>query len=172
VTDSDYGYWAAKLAGLDPDPPADRTQMPCGFWRMRSGQPLAVWMDDGRRVALRGWGVGETLPTSAMEAIAEAGGFGKAVAEEFYRDAIEKGHWPDSEGPARELMDSLRQHGEALDRAADQIAEKLALYPDYRLTKKLAGEIIKAVTAAGGAINTYTESTKESENVERRDAAA
>jgi len=172
VTDSDYGYWAEKLAGRDPDPPDDRTQMPCGFWRMRSGQPLAVWMDDGRRVALRGFGEGETLATNHMEAIAEAGGFGMAVTEEFYRDAIEKGHWPDSEGPARELMDALRQHGEALDRAADQIAEKLALYPDYRLTKKLAGEIIKAVTAAGGAINTYTESTKESENVERRDAAA
>lgn len=165
----DYGYWAAKLAGLDPDPPADRTQMPCGFWRMRSGHPLAVWMDAGQRVALRGWGIGETLSTSHMEAIAEAGGFGTAVTEEFYREAIAKGYWPDSEGPARDLMDALRQHGEALDRAADQIAEKLAIYPDYRLTKKLHGTIIKAIAAAGGAINTYQEKTS---NDERRDAAA
>jgi len=164
----DYGYWLAKLAGRDPDPPADRTQMPCGFWRMRSGQPLAVWMDDGRRVALRGWGEGETLSTGHMEAIAEAGGFGTAVTEEFYRDAIANGYWPDSEGPARDLMDALRQHGEALDRSADQIAEKLALYPDYRLNKKLAGEIIKAIAAAGGAINTYQEKTHD----ERRDHPA
>lgn len=169
----DYGYWQAKLAGLDPDPIEPRTTMPLGFWRRRDGRPMAVWMNGDDRLALVGWeGFDEFLPVAAMESIAERGGFGTAVPEDFYRAAIAKGYWPDSEGPSRDLMNALRQHGEALDRAADQIAEKLALYPDYCLTKKLAGEIIKAVTAAGGAVNTYTESTKESEHVERREDRA
>jgi hypothetical protein len=166
----EYAYWASKLAGGDPDPPADRTILPCGFWRLRDGRPLAVWVNDLDRVALRGWaGADEFLPPHAMEAIAERGGFGTAITEDFYREAIRKGYWPDSEGPARDLMNSMRAAAEVFAAVAEQIADKLALYPDYRLTKKLHTEIIKAVASAGGAINAYD---KEDTNVERRDAAA
>lgn len=167
---SEYRYWQEKLAGLDPNPPEDRTILPCGFWRLRDGLPLAVWPEESGLVAVKGFASNSAqMTTAAMEAMAERGGFGTAVTEDFYREAIRKGYWPDSEGPARDLMNSMRAASEVFAAAAEQIADKLALYPDYRLTKKLRTEIIKAVATAGGAINAYD---KEDTNVERRDVAA
>lgn len=164
----DYGYWAAKLAGHDPDPIEPRTTMPLGFWRRRDGRPMAVWMDGDERVALVGWaGSDEFLPPHAMEAIAERGGFGTAITEDFYREAIRKGYWPDSEGPARDLMEALRDACGDFTSAANQIAEKLALYPDYRITKKLGAEIIKAIATVGGALNTYQEKTHDERREDR-----
>ena len=92
-----YWYWRAKLAGEDPDPPADRTELPAGFWRLRSGDPMAVWLDaEGKRVALRGFKSAErVMAVKHMEAMAETGSFGQAVSEDLYRAAIEAGEWPD-----------------------------------------------------------------------------
>jgi len=73
VTDS-YAYWREKLAGYDPEPPTDRTQMPCGFWRMRDNRPLAVWMDGAERVAMAGSGGNRRrMAVHYMESIAESG---------------------------------------------------------------------------------------------------
>lgn len=95
---SSYAYWRAKLAGQDPDPPADRTQMPCGFWRMRDGSPLAVWIDGGRRIAWRGFtGAAREMAQRHMESVAEQGGFGLAVTEDAYRAAFDAGRWPDTD---------------------------------------------------------------------------
>lgn len=162
-----YRYWAEKIAGNDPDPPADRTVLPCGFWRLRDGLPLAVWPEDDGLVAVKGFASNSAqISRDAMEAMAERGGFGIAVTEDDYRAAMMRGFWPDSEGPSRDLMNELRTVATGFTDAADQIAVKLSLYPDYRLTKKLANEIIKWIATAGGALNTYQEKT----NVER-DAA-
>jgi hypothetical protein len=81
---------------------------------------------------------------------------------------MERGYWPDSEGPARDLMNALKGVAADFNDAADQIAVKLSLYPDYCLTKKLTAEIIKAIATAGGAINLY----QEKANVERREDRA
>ena len=166
-----YRYWLEKLAGLDPDPPADRTVMPCGFWRLRDGAPLAVWPEDHGLVAVKGFASNSAqMTTPAMEAMAERGGFGVAVTEEAYRTAMARGYWPDSEGPSRDLMNALKGGAADFTDAADQIAVKLSLYPDYRLTKKLVGEIIKAIATAGGALNLYQEKTKNDERREDRAA--
>ena len=91
-----YEYWAAKLRGEDPDPPTDRTQMPLGFWRLRDNRPMAVWMDGERRVALTGFaGSQAVMSEQRMQAQAEMGAFGQAVAEAAYRAAFAAGAWPD-----------------------------------------------------------------------------
>ncbi len=136
---TDYAYWLAKLAGEDPDPLPDRAVLPCGFWRLRSGKPLAVWLEGEQRYALVGFRADQAhMKPESMEAMAERGGFGAAVPEGVYRTANREGYWPDSEGPARDLMNSLRT-------AADEIGTKLAVYPDYRLTKTLRNAINKAL---------------------------
>lgn len=93
-----YAYWHGKLNGEDPDPPENRTQMPCGFWRMRDNSPLAVWIDGEQRIALRGFG-GSARPMNQdfMERVAEGGSFGVAVTEEAYRSAFDAGLWPDTD---------------------------------------------------------------------------
>jgi len=92
-----YWYWREKLAGRDPDPVEPRTDMPAGFWRLRAGDPLAVWLDaNGERTALRGFsGASRAMAPRHMEAMAESGGFGEAITEELYRAAFEAGEWPD-----------------------------------------------------------------------------
>lgn len=156
-----YAYWRAKLRGEDPDPPQDRTVLPCGFWRLRSGKPLAVWVEpDGERRAVEGFGPDKvSLSPNAMEAIAERGGFGTAVTEDAYRKACDLGYWPDSEGPTRDLMDALRLAANDAMAAVAHIDTKLALYPDYRLTKKLRGEIAALIKRASAALETYERET-------------
>jgi hypothetical protein len=91
-----YHYWREKLRGHDPDPPEDRTLMPCGFWRLRSGEPLAVWVAGAERCALRGFKGGErVMSIRHAEAMAESGSFGIAVSEADYRAAFDTGTWPD-----------------------------------------------------------------------------
>lgn len=92
-----YHYWREKLAGRDPDPVDPRTDMPAGFWRLRSGDPLAVWLDaEGKRTALRGFaGASRIMAPKHTEAMAETGSFGVAVTEELYRAAFDAGEWPD-----------------------------------------------------------------------------
>jgi len=96
-----YAYWNAKLAGEDPDPPADRTVMPSGFWRLRNSDPLATWREDGeppRFYALRGFtGKSKAMSPIAIEQMAESGSFGHAVTEEDYREALGLGYWPKDE---------------------------------------------------------------------------
>lgn len=90
----EYFYWSEKLAGRDPDPVEPRTSLPTGFWRLRSGDPLAVWLNGAERVALRGFkGAERIMGIRHMETMAESGSFGNAVTEEAYRDAFEKGSW-------------------------------------------------------------------------------
>jgi hypothetical protein len=104
---SPYTYWREKLIGHDPDPPADRTQMPAGFWRLRSGEPLAVWLNGGERVALRGFSGSErVMAIRHMEAMAESGSFGTAVTEADYRDAFAKGSWADDPPPIATVGDN------------------------------------------------------------------
>lgn len=96
MDDDSYAYWQAKLHGEDPEPLTDRTKLPLGFWRLRSGDPLAVWLADGERVALRGFRAAErVMAVKHMEAMAEGGSFGQAVTEALYRAAFEAGEWPD-----------------------------------------------------------------------------
>lgn len=96
-----YWYWAAKLRGEDPDPIEPRTDMPLGFFRLRSGDPLAVWISEtGERIARRGFsGAEKFMPQRHMEAMAESGSFGTAVTEEAYRAAFDAGSWPDDPPP-------------------------------------------------------------------------
>jgi len=104
MTANSYDYWNAKLDGENPDPPPDRTQLPCGFWRLNNDIPLAVWIDDsGARVALQGR---RSMSPMAMERMAEMGGFGKAVTEEDYRRAVVDGYWP-GDPPRPQLGDNL-----------------------------------------------------------------
>lgn len=159
-----YEYWRAKLAGEDPDPPEDRTILPLGFWRLRRGDPLAVYMNDGARIAVVGFEESyRFLPEVAMEEMAERGGFGEAVEEAFYREAIAKGYWPDSEGPTRDLMNGLIEARDGLSEAIDQIQLKIAIYPDHRLTKKLRKEIAEAIVGASQAAGSYDAATQEKE---------
>ena len=97
MQDDTYAYWQAKLRGEDPDPLTDRTKLPLGFWRLRSGDPLAVWLgEDGARVALRGFSAApRQMAAKHMEAMAESGSFGLAVPEALYRAAFEAAEWPD-----------------------------------------------------------------------------
>lgn len=97
MSDDTYDYWAAKLRGDDPDPLEDRTRLPLGFFRLRSGDPLAVWLDaDGKRATLRGFsGSARSMAPRHAEAMAESGSFGEAVTEELYRAAFDAGEWPD-----------------------------------------------------------------------------
>jgi hypothetical protein len=91
-----YFFWREKLAGRDPDPVEPRTDMPCGFFRLRSGEPLAVWIAGNERAALRGFrGSERIMAVKHMEAMAENGAFGTAVTEELYRAAFDAGSWPD-----------------------------------------------------------------------------
>lgn len=131
---TDYSYWLDKLAGKDPDPPADRTLLPLGFWRLRDGKPLAVWMDGDRRIAWCGFqGSARELSTRYMESMAESGGFGKAVPEEEYRAAFANGRWADTDptvasqvtgrnAPADDA-ETLRDQIEAAKAGADGYAE-------------------------------------------------
>ncbi len=90
---NDYAYWQAKLRGEDPDPLADRTVMPCGFFRTSHNEPLACWLDDsGERIATIS---GHPMTRSRMERVAEVGGFGKAITEDAYRFRMKNGHFPD-----------------------------------------------------------------------------
>ncbi|MCP4304177.1 MAG: HNH endonuclease [bacterium] len=140
MENGDYQYWQDKLAGLDPDPPENRMILPCGFWRLRSGKPLAVWLEGEQRYALVGFRADQAhMKPESMEAMAERGGFGIAVPEGVYRTANRQGYWPDSDGPTRDLLNSLQA-------AADEIRLKLTPYPDYRLTKTLRNAINKALT--------------------------
>jgi hypothetical protein len=103
-----YHYWREKLLGHDPDPPEDRTQMPCGFWRLRSGEPLAVWLAGDQRAALRGFrGSERVMAVRHMESMAESGSFGIAVTEAAYRDAFDKGSWADDPPPPTGIGDNL-----------------------------------------------------------------
>jgi hypothetical protein len=103
-----YWYWRAKLAGQDPDPMEPRTDMPPGFWRMRSGEPLAVWLNGAERVALRGFrGSERVMGIRHMESVAESGSFGHAVTEAHYRDAFDKGSWADDPPPLAGIGDNL-----------------------------------------------------------------
>jgi hypothetical protein len=103
-----YHYWQSKLAGEDPDPPEDRTQMPAGFWCLRSGDPLAVWLNGTERVALRGFkGSERVMGVRHMETMAESGSFGLAVTEDAYRDAFEKGSWADDPPPVTGIGHNL-----------------------------------------------------------------
>ena len=97
AADDTYAYWRARLAGGTPDPLTDRTKLPIGFWRLRSGAPLAVWLDaDGKRATLRGFsGSARAMAPRHAEAMAESGSFGEAVTEELYRAAFDAGEWPD-----------------------------------------------------------------------------
>lgn len=97
AADDTYAYWSARLAGGTPDPLTDRTKLPIGFWRLRSGDPLAVWLDaDGKRATLRGFsGSARAMAPRHAEAMAESGSFGEAVTEELYRAAFDAGEWPD-----------------------------------------------------------------------------
>jgi len=103
MLDDAYAYWSAKLAGEDPDPPADRTLMPSGFWRLRDSSPLATWREDGdppRFYALRGFtGKTRAMSPAAIEQMAESGSFGHAVTEADYRQALEAGFWEKDEPP-------------------------------------------------------------------------
>jgi hypothetical protein len=126
---SDYAYWHAKLAGEDPDPPADRTQLPCGFWRLNGGDPLAVWIAGEERIALRGFAPGKLLSARYMEMIAEAGGFGKAVTEDAYRAAFAAGRWPDTDQVVAEQRNqTVADDAEAL---RDQISAATAGASQY-----------------------------------------
>lgn len=97
AADDTYAYWQARLAGENPNPLTDRTKLPLGFWRLRSGDPLAVWLDhEGVRHTLRGFsGAARGMAPRHAEAMAESGSFGEAVPEDLYRAAFEAGEWPD-----------------------------------------------------------------------------
>jgi len=100
MSDDTYDFWESKLAGNDPDPLSDRTKLPLGFFRTQHNFPLAVWLTDGGdRLALRGFAPGKLMATNAMERMAEMGNFGKAVREEVYRAAFDKGSWEDDPPP-------------------------------------------------------------------------
>lgn len=120
---NDYDYWRAKLAGEDPDPPADRTLLPLGFWRLRNGEPLAVWIrEDGERVAASGF-ASRPRPWSRqrMESTAESGSFGQAVTEEVWRAAYEAGHWPDDPPP---VAAGHNLPGDPLERIAAELRDE------------------------------------------------
>lgn len=130
---TDYSYWSGKLAGQDPDPPADRTLLPLGFWRLRNGEPLAVWLEDDRRHALVGFRAKRRMMrTPEMERVAEQGAFGHAVTEAAYREAFAAGLWADDPPPADSRSGPYATIG---------IGDNLPTDPFERLRLELDGEL-------------------------------
>lgn len=144
-----YEYWAAKLRGEDPErpAPADIGKLPLGFWRLRTkdNSALAVWMEAGERVAQQMDGpAGRSfhLKPDRMAAIAEQGGFGKAVTEAGYRAYAAGEQWPDMDKTvAKQIAAPSVGHNQPptdpLELLREQITAAKAGADDYA---KIAGD--------------------------------
>jgi bacterioferritin (cytochrome b1) len=95
---ADYGWWQRALAGEKVGGPTllvhDGDAQP-GFWRRRESRggpfrPVAIWEEDGKLVALDDGR--EADPAELWSFICRF-----AVSEEFYRQRVETGKWPDED---------------------------------------------------------------------------
>jgi hypothetical protein len=105
---NDYNYWYSALAGYNP--PVNQNEPMSGFYRMKSGAPVAIWYEEGEAMIM----VGDKMvqPDDHEETWTRC--CMRPVTEEQYKTVTEGGVWHDMDTTVAETLgDNIRDADDA-----------------------------------------------------------